>query len=199
MGRGLLKLSAAVNDKKDKLFNQFQKLDAKDEENEDFKMIAEVVEELVAQPCKIRPCRRAVLSNVWDPEKHQIASLRFWQTVGYIHRIPKDWVTGHSSGAFKMIERKNKGVLHRLLCHFAALELNSPLPTRVQDDFFDFCEQRKKECGPPTFSASAEILNWSQIGWYKLLPPLPSGTEPKDHMFSRVSVLESSFVADLPD
>lgn len=207
MGKGLLALGASLLEKKEKLFEDLAKLDAKDEQNDEFRMVAEIVQELLAQPSKIRPCRRAVFSNVWDPEQRRLASLKFGATVTYVHRLPKEWVrstlgrlTALQDDMLKVLERKSKGVLHRLLCRISSLELNTPLPTLDQEAFFEICKQRASASDPPKLKTGGELkVEWARHGWYQLLPVKPDETSAAAHNYTQVSLLNRRFVADLPD
>lgn len=224
MGKGgVLGAAAALSEKKDKLFQQLAKLDAKEQDTEEFRFIADIIQELMNNPEKTRPCRRAVLSNMWDSEQRALSQSRFGDTTLYLNRVPKEWLRdrmpplcGLSSDMLNALEKAQKGSLHRILCRICALELNSSMPTRAHEDFFQICKARASAVGKVTFDitneAGAKIspkaksidqevlapLDWARCGWYKLLPPAPA-ENTAGHVYTRVSVAAGKFEVALPE
>lgn len=101
--------------------------------------MGDILRELMRVPAKIRPCRRAVLSTMWDPEQRELEQKQFAETVTYIGRLPKEWLkehlgalTGVEYGTLVRLEKNVKGTVHRLLCRQCGFELNSTVPSRDQ-------------------------------------------------------------------
>lgn len=64
MGKPTLAPNAVLNEKKGKLFQQLEKLNAQEDDSEDMQFMGDILRELMRVPAKIRPCRRAVLSTL---------------------------------------------------------------------------------------------------------------------------------------
>lgn len=223
MGKVLLGAAAALNEKKDKLSAQLARLDAKEAGAEEFRFIADIIQELMKNPEKIRPCRRAVLSSMWDSEQRALSECRLGDTTLYLNRVPKEWLRdripalcGLSSDMLRALEKSQKGTMHRIMCRISALELNSGMPTRLHEEFFQICKTRASSVGTVRFmiknqageailpnrgSLEQELLaplDWTQCGWYKMLPPAPA-ENVSNHVYSKVSVAGGKFEVVLPD
>lgn len=202
-------LLANIGEKKDKLFSQLARLDSEEDETEDFRFIAEIVQALMRMPGKIRPCRRAVLSSVWDPDQRAAASHKFGATVTYVQRIPKEWlrdflpsVVGKSVADMKNYEKAQKGTIHRLMCRACCVELYSHLPSSAHSEVMQLCTERAAKVGVVPSKKAGDgttPVDWDAVGFYSLLRPLPPRHRPQEACLRQGDLAEWEIRGGLAD
>jgi len=187
--------TVALTNKKSNLFAQLGELDELESGNEHLGDIADIIQELMRCPEKIKACKRVTLSPVWDPVLRARAQVCFGETVLQVSRIPKGWLKDHlpglvkiEAGKLKIYEKDAKSSMHKILCRCAQLDMNSPLPTKVMADFKKQMALRINHWGKWDLPDRTASIDWGQYGWYKLLPP-PKEGDDDEHVFDRVSFL----------
>lgn len=104
--------------------------DERDEQSAD---LAIIVQELCRAPQKIKRCKKAVLTDLFDTPTNE-ADEEFGPTVNYLYKLPKEFLkktlpqlTSVSADALAKAEKSQKGSMLHLLCRVCQLEVGSPV------------------------------------------------------------------------
>lgn len=190
--------SGSLGDRGERLKQEFAKLAENDEEEEMSQYLSDIVTELFSKPHKIKPCRRAVLSNMFDEEPSD-SNMNFKPSTLYLNKVPKDHIRGllikftKMPDAFlKLLEKQRPGVLRRLFARTTMTELSDPNPWLDKAKFDLNMISRRRSVGDTTFhkTEAGDDIDWVRSGYYKLLPEFAGGGDVTKHKYTEVSFLQ---------
>lgn len=168
--------------------------------------IVALLAELMANPKKIKGCRRAVASDLFLKSEEKATNPKdfFAESTKYMWKVPKHGCAAlfsrligrkFSDVTMNKWAEKDKAVFSKMLYRLAVVESQTPLPSLLKADFYSSMTARHKtmKIGDP-FDWKAAQVDWNICGFFRLLPPAPAASSEApsnlaEHRFSEVELL----------
>lgn len=174
---------------------EFAKLVSAENQAEYGDDLAAIIRELLEHPRKIKNCRRAVMTDSFDPDAMEKLSTTFAPSVSYMSKVPKDFlkaflpsVTELTQQQLKIYEKKRVGTVAKILCRQCQVDMASPNVFMEKRTFEVEMAARAAKVGKVEYVESAsESIDWEKSGWFSLQPTFGGNNgERANHLYTMV-------------
>jgi hypothetical protein len=183
--------------KRKKIGEQYSELTRGEEAAECDNDLMVIIKELMREPKKLKPCRRAVLSEMFLAPSEEIKQASFPPTYIYMARIPKQHIQKELFGklSVKLTEAyvqsctvADKAFCHKMLYASCFVEGSMKLPSHSKEIVNEELVQRHQRLGGWLTSLETEKeICWESQGIWFLIPEIDPLVEPPvGHKYTHV-------------